>query len=650
MMAFENTAKRPSTKDTINPIEAKKRKVEFANDVTLYPLVNNAEERHNGNEPDNDVAAFSSVLYSRYVHSALAALVKKDTNPINVIANQLALPAKSSDGIKPENLNILLDALSSNINSIDSSKGAALIQALINFDSWWNLPNLSLNKYISFIRILCSSIPKWWQDVSHNLISNFGELPLEETKFKHHELLNYFIKVIPSSMGFIDSYLVRFFPNKNAGRKNLINYTSNVLYLTSYCRELRFQVWSLIVEKAISIDVELQNELDEMDDDIDDSDLSEDDDDDDDDEDDEDDDDDDAMSDVEGAGKSSIEKGMGSKTTAEENEGDLFDPIEMEDDEQYNVEVTQSIKELSSKLDDILALVSNYITREVTPETLELGEGIDVFNTLTTLFKTHVLPTYYTRSVQYIMFHVSQQQLELMDSFLVTLIDISFSPNETVEKKIKSLQYLGSYIARAKKLSRTQIIFVASYLTSWLNRYAIEREEEVNQPGGMERFKHFYAAFQALCYVFCFRRDMFRDLDGNWECELDKFFQRMIISKFNPLKYCNENVMLMFARITQHEDIAYCFSIIENNNHERLRGIVGKADLSKTGTAEISSSNGSASTPTWSLATRQQFIDLQSYFPYDPLFLKNYKGIMRDYFIEWSEVSGDLESDHDSDD
>ena len=91
----------------------------------------------------------------------------------------------------------------------------------------------------------------------------------------------------------------------------------------------------------------------------------------------------------------------------------------------------------------------------MTPESLESGEGVGVFNTLTTLFKTHVLPTYYTRSIQYIMFHVSQQQLELMDSFLVTLIDISFAVNEAAEKKIKSLQYLGSYIARAKKLSRT---------------------------------------------------------------------------------------------------------------------------------------------------------------------------------------------------
>ena len=441
----------------------------------------------------------------------------------------------------------------------------------------------------------------------------------------HHELLSYFLSVIPSSLHFIDSYLLKFFPNKNDTRKSLVNYISNILHLTKYCKELRFQVWSLIVEKIISIDVELQNELDEMDDDIE-SDFED-------------------YEDEEGDEEDI--KSVNSEGNDEEEDDD--DNEELEGVEEYNVEVNQNIKELSTKLDAILTLVSENISSEVTPESLENGDGVSVFNTLTTLFKTHILPTYYTRSIQYIMFHLSQQQLELMDSFLVTLIDISFAVNETSEKKIKSLQYLGSYIARAKRLSRTQIIFVASYLTSWLNRYAIEREEEVDQPGGMERFKHFYAAFQALCYIFCFRRNVFKDLDGNWECELDKFFQRMIISKFNPLKYCNENVMLMFARIAQHEDIAYCFSIIENNNNERLRGIVGKAN-SNNKTSSTGPSNGtSASSTVWSLATRQQFIDLQSYFPFDPLFLKNYKEMMKDYYIEWSEASGDLESDHESD-
>lgn len=532
----------------------------------------------------------------------------------------------------------MLDILSNNINKVDSTKGTILIQSIIQLNKWWELPNLTLNKYMYFIKILCSSIPRWWQDVSMSLISQFVQLPLKTTLHNHHEIISYFVRVIPSSMNFIDSFISKFFPNKNDTKKNLVNYINNILHLTRYCKELRFQVWSLTIEKIISIDVELQNELDEMDDDID-SDLEIDDS----------DSDNDSGDDNDDMDLSNNDTEIGN----EEDDDDEDEEDEDEDDdegvEEYNVEITQNIKELSGKLDSILSLVTSTVTSEVSAEKLEEGDGVAVFNTLTTLFKTHILPTYFTKSIQYIMFQLSQQQLELMDSFLVTLIDISFAANETAEKKIKSLQYLGSYIARAKKLTRTQIIFVASYLTSWLSRYVIEREDEVDQPGGMERFKHFYAAFQSLCYIFCFRRNIFKDLNGKWECELDKFFQRMIISKFNPLKYCNENVMLMFARITQHEDIAYCFSIIEKNNNERLRGIVGKAD-SNSNTNNSNNKNSSNSSSVWSLATRQQFIDLQSYFPFDPLFLKNYKEMMQDYYIEWGDASGDLESESEQSD
>lgn len=349
-------------------------------------------------------------MYSRFVKSALDDLDKNDSTQIGIIANQVALPSKNPERINDKNLNILLDILSSNINRIESSRGTFLIQSIINFEKWWELPPQTLSKYIYFIKILCSSIPKWWQDVSMILVSCFI-LPIKQTVC-HHDMLKYFLRMIPSSMGFIDTYLAKFFPNKNDTRRKLVNYTSNLLKLRGYCSELGFQIWSLLIEKIISIDVELQNELDELDDDVDDDDLEEVDLEDDDDLDDDSGDDDD-----ENCGNSNEELRSGAADGSQSDSEDM-DIIEgMDGTEEYNVELTQGIKELSTKLDSILTLVSTHVEEQVTPESLESGEGVGVFNTLTTLFKTHVLPTYYTRSIQYIMFHVSQQQLELMDSF-----------------------------------------------------------------------------------------------------------------------------------------------------------------------------------------------------------------------------------------
>ncbi|CEP60952.1 rDNA-binding RNA polymerase I transcriptional factor LALA0_S02e03400g [Lachancea lanzarotensis] len=619
MMAIEQSSKRSSDSPGV-AVDGKKRRVEFADEVMI----------HSENGENHTNKEFSAKLYHNFVLSAIKDLDRNDASQMNSLASQLSLPRTHPDCISQENLTVLLRTLSYNVSKLDSQLCTPLIQAIVNFEKWWELPQASLGTYIFFIKILCSSLPKWWQDVSLPLIANFT-LPVDKTD-QHHQMLKYFLRTIPTSIGFIDSYISRFFPNKNDSKRNLVNYAANVLQLTDYCNELRFQSWSLVIEKVISIDVELQNELDELDDEVE-NDIDDeivDDDDDDDGDDDNDADDDDADN-----GHDKDTDAIQNLDNASDNDSDNdFNDDLMDGQEEYNVVVTQNIKQLSSKLDAILSLITKRLSQSLTAESIENGDGVNIFNTLISLFKSHVLPTYYTRSIQYVLFHVSQQQLELMDAFLVTLIDIAFSPNETIEKRIKSLQYIGSFIARAKKLSHTQIIFVASYLISWLNRYVLEREEEVEQNGGVERFKHFYAAFQALCYVFCFRHATFRDGD-NWECDLDKFFQRMVLSKFNPLKYCNENVMMMFARIAQHEGVAYCFGIIENNNNERLKGIMGKSDTRNSG----------AAVSRWSLATRQQFIDLQSYFPYDPLFLKSYKRMMKDYYIEWNEVSRDYESD-----
>ncbi|ONH68489.1 RNA polymerase I-specific transcription initiation factor RRN3 [Cyberlindnera fabianii] len=256
-------------------------------------------------------------------------------------------------------------------------------------------------------------------------------------------------------------------------------------------------------------------------------------------------------------------------------------------------------------------------------------DAVVLCNILTSLFKSHVLPTYYTKSTQFIMFLFTQLSPEFMDSFLVTLVDLSFAPEESIEKL--------SYLARAKMLQTSQIISILNFLMNWLNKFVEEREIEIVNGVNMDRFKLFYSTFQVLLYVFCFRHSLLKTDDDDWVLGLDKFFQRMVITKFNPLKFCNENVVLMFAKIAQEENVAYCFSIIQKNKNERLKGISG---------TKLSVSSGDSSNSKLNLA-KQQFVDLEGYFPFDPLFLKESKREIRDYYIEWSTISRDYESDTD---
>lgn len=538
---------------------------------------------------------------------------------MDTLANQISLPKNNPESISSKNFAIILHSLTNNISKLDSKKCEGLIISIINYNKWWKFNDYEISMYKKFIITLCSYLPKWWNEVSVVLITQLT-LPLHKTRY-HHELINFFLNIIPTSTHYVHNNLVKNFPNKHNGKNELINYVSNLLKLNDYCTELRYNIWSLIIERSIQIDVELQNELDELDDD--DSDF----------EDEEEDEDDEEIKD-ERKVHFEDEEAVDSESDDEDDDDDDFDG-----EEEINEHAMQAanIEDLSEKLDNILTLVFENLQKYKVQTGNEEDEeqSIILYNTLTSLFKSHILPTYYTKSTQFILFYFTQRSPELMDSFLVTLIDLSFSPSETIEKRIKSLQYLSSYLSRAQFLQKNQILFVLSYLMSWLNRYVEEREREIDGAINMERFKLFYSTFQVLLYIFCFRHSILKNEDDDWELGLDKFFQRILITKFNPLKFCNENVVLMFAKIAQQENVAYCFSIIQKNKNEKLKGISGN------------NNNGSQSQNGQLNLSKQQFVDLEGYFPFDPLFLKNSKKFLKSYYIEWSSISKEYESDTD---
>ena len=47
--------------------------------------------------------------------------------------------------------------------------------------------------------------------------------------------------------------------------------------------------------------------------------------------------------------------------------------------------------------------------------------------------------------------------------------------------------------------------------------------------------------------------------ENDWECDLDKFFQRAILTKFNPLKFCDETVVYIFAKLATKLNVCYCY-------------------------------------------------------------------------------------------
>ncbi|KAL6933760.1 related to RNA polymerase I-specific transcription initiation factor RRN3 [Hanseniaspora guilliermondii] len=640
-------------------------------------------------------------FYDKFINEAISnGMDNKDFSSLDTIL--MSLDNRKIESINITHVSILIKNLCRYVAKLDSSKEMkALIDNLINLNDWFSHPEEDFaSNYMKFIKLLCSGQPKYISKILETFILQLSDNNISVTRDYHHQLFAYLVNGFPTIVSEFLNLLVRAFPNKNDTQARNINYIENLLEIMKYCKESRYSLMALIVEKMISIDVELQNEIDEMDSDNDESssDMSGDDSENDSGSEEESDSDDEYESGDEKldsddevlSDREEDENGMylSSSVDKQSKVEDLSDEAIPEGEEAYGVEESNNIQELSVKLDLMLAKVSEFLRSNLTSEKLESGEGIEIYTNLKSIFKSHILPTYYTKSTQYLIFHASQEQEELMDSFLVGLLDVSFSKTESIESRVKALQFLSSFIARAKKMTKSQILFVCTYLVTWLSRYVAEREVEIEgMTGTMERFEHFYATFQALCYIFCFRHDIFKlksqnpdskktelsveeqlklkvkgtiknSVDSEWECELDRFYQRMILSKFNPLKYCNENVILMFANIAQKTNLVYCYTVIEKNNKDNILGIINSSSLGNISEKSLSGSNSSdkplstsgVSNATLSLTNttslqKKQFIDLQSYFPFDPLFLPTYKEFMKEYYIEWSEVEFDNETE-----
>lgn len=514
---------------------------------------------------------------------------------MSALTSKIKAAPSHSDAISLADFSVVLHSLAANVARLDRSPCRGLVNAIIEYD-WLEADALSpsfstfVEKYGRFLAVLVSSIPKYLQTVLRKLVNDFADV--DGDLFAHHSVLAYIVKFVPTSTSSIPTMMTECMPHHlSCSPSELTKYIKNCMRAIEYCPELQFPVWQMAIECCIKLDVDLQNEIDDLDDE-------------------------------------SIEELI----NAEEDEAESGDADEDDDEgeEVFAPISTRKIKTMVEQLDSLLELLLQ--SREAFGA--EWEKNTSLFSTMLTLFKTHILPTHFTKLVQFLLFVVTQQQTELVEHFLCLLTEVAFDQAETMERRLKAIQYIASYTARARNLMPEQIEFMVKFLVDWLDRFIVMREAEIDVEGhgGMERFKLFYAGFQALAYIFCFRHKVLIK-DNGWLSDVDKFFQRAIIAKFNPLKYCDETVVSIFAKMASNFNVCYCYSVIEYNKRERM--------LQKTLSMAFAAGN---------FRHKQEFLDLEAYFPFDPLVLPNCKRIVARGFVEWAEANPNEEDDDDADD
>lgn len=603
-----------------------------------------------GSSPNTD-AMFARTMCKAFVQDALKAMEQpvKELGPLDQLSSKLALPQGSQDAFTDLQLRYIIESLSTEVSRLDYHGCAGIISSVLKL-KWSSRDQGFVEAYVRFLGVLVSGIPKWWPEVASKMVSEFH---LKNTE-PHHSVLKYILWLIPTAVGSMRDILERHFPHHSDSANVHVRYISNILLMVDYCEELQSSVWDLIINRSVRLDLELYEDADDEE--------NEDEDEEDDDDEEEEEDDDDDNDAVISAAKSPIENGIKdgnadytldsnqnkSKTEdADDDDADVdadesdFDDNASEVSEYEVDQVTVDYLATRKKLDAIMVQLFTYLDKKFTLHALSTGQGPKLFRVLLDSFRKNIISTHRTRSIQYLLFKVAHHHPDLLDAYLSFLIQLALDPSGDTGVRQKATQYISSFVARAKGLPKQTILLVVAYLKQWLQKYIEEREVEVDSGGSMGRFRMFYSVSQALFYIFCFRHAMLRDESGNWECELDSLFQRLIVTKFNPLRYCKRTVVAMFARIAQQEGVAYCFTIMEQN---RLGGFRHQSPSGSSGSSPAPSASNAA-IGNWNPNDSSA---LEGYFPYDPLILPRARRLLESLYIEWDDVARDSDSGSES--
>lgn len=393
--------------------------------------------------------------------------------------------------------------------------------------------------------------------------------------------------------------MVQAFPHKHQSAEIQGAYVGNVIRVIRYAPMLQDQLLSLIIEKIIQVDVEIQVEIE----------------------------------DLQHQDQPELDQDVFALDLNQPGDlGDSSNTNMVDDDSNEVIQAHFDIKEMLTKLDKMLYKVFKYLNYSITSK----DEERHIFEVLLSVFDKHILLTFKSRYTQFLLFYFCSKEQSYIDRFLGLLISNIQDVKVPQVTRCASASYLGSFVARAKYLNFEYIRMVMSLLTGWLTDYIEQNETPASLP---DPTKHavFYAASQSALYLFCFRWRSF--LLGGLELS-EAFMQgkdngkelwhpcvtsirHIVLSRLNPLMIVAPLVTQQFSKIAKQVDFMYSFSIIESNRKMFLPHL-------------------------------DEFFknrdDSDIFFPFDPYQLQQTSSFIDPLYQQWNDVNSHIELNSDDED
>lgn len=555
----------------------------------------------------------------------LAPPEQRDDAQYMKILQLLGQDAFSSEAPSTKLLAKYVAAIGGNVKELGEC--GKLVIAVLDL-SWVGRDKEFVQAYTKFLLTLSTAHGKYISPVMERLVSPFerlpastGRLPDEDivsraTMFDRlHAVIKTMLAYLPSAGNALLRMLKQQFPNDMATAKGHLQYQRHALRIADVAPELKSEILSLIMQRLVDIDVQIQEDLEDLEDD-----------------------DEDTL----------LQRPRQATDGAEPDDSDDSDIESISESELTTTEEEQKLRELRlkvAKMDGTQDLLFEYYEPFFKAE--QSPQDNEAYQDLFSQFTNRIMPSR-TRHAQFLLFHFSQISPNYAEYFVQSCLRITLDRNSAQSDRLTACAYVASFTARASHVPAATVQVVFHLLTQFLERMRVAYEPGCNGPS-RKSYSQYYAVVQALLYIFCFR---WRDLvvgsatpesdeenmqeedvlaegrDLVWQADIKELLNRNIQSKLNPLKVCSAPIVAEFAKIANHLRFLYVFSILERNKRVRLNAVstsYGMGGITDVGRRETA----------WDRKTGESHFQLEAYFPFDPYHLPQSKRWLEGEYNEW---------------
>lgn len=270
-------------------------------------------------------------------------------------------------------------------------------------------------------------------------------------------------------------------------------------------------------------------------------------------------------------------------------------------------------------------------------------------NQLLSQFHNIILPTYRSRHTQFLIFHFAQTSPIFVDQFVTSCIEKLIDPHQSQYARHAAAAYFSGFVGRGVHVSPTVVTDCIELLCDQLTSLRTHHEPLCRGPN-LKRYADFYATFQAILYIFCFRwRDLASSsgLDDDDDSDFDDdnipesfyFSDKLrsalsaaIFSPLNPLRVCTPVIVEQFAKLAHALDFMFLHSKIASNRHVRLHAqherTISQLDINAPAVVSEGSLVGDNGV-------------MEGYFPYDPYELPISRHWVEQEYVMWKGIPGE---------